>query len=391
MNKTLLVVQREYMTRVKKKSFLLTTILVPIVIIGFYIAIIAVSIGGSSDSNKIAVIDEGSLFNNKIEKANGDKSEYTIITDQGEESFKAAYKSKGYEYFLYISSLDSTQRPDSVQLFSTSPISLSIKSDIEKTINKAIEAKRLQLAKISSDQYRSIRSDISINNRISTEDGDEKESVTGVATIVAFASGILIYMILLIYGTMVMRGVMEEKTSRIAEVIVSSVKPFQLMLGKILGIGAVGLTQFAIWIVLIIGMQFLLPLFMPGMASQVTEQAAGVGAAAQDPSMLQKFTQVFPVMMPIILAFVIMMRAVSEPNSSLAVFGSLFPLTSPVVMMGRIVFGVPISELIISMVLLIISFLFFTWLTAKIYRTGILLYGKKVTWKEMIKWAFRRS
>jgi ABC-2 type transport system permease protein len=277
---------------------------------------------------------------------------------------------------------------------------------------------------------------MSVENIIDSGAG-EKKSVAGVAYAVSFICGFLIYMILMIYGTMVMRGVMEEKTNRIAEVIVSSVKPFQLMLGKILGIGAVGITQFVIWIVLLIGLQLLLPMIFPSMSAGMAQQAAASGSGAESAGMLRTVTEglssinvplnifaflfyfaggyllyaslfaaigsvvsedqseaqqlVFPVMMPIILAFVIMAKAVSDPNSSLAVFGSLFPLTSPIVMMARINYDVPAWQLITSMLLLVAGFLFFTWVTAKIYRTGILLYGKRVTWKEMIKWTFRKN
>ena len=294
----------------------------------------------------------------------------------------------------------------------------------------------MKAANINAAQYRSINSDVSIENTIASGD-KEKKSVAGVAYAVSFACGILIYMILLIYGTMVMRGVMEEKTSRIAEVIISSVKPFQLMLGKIIGIGAVGVTQFLIWIILMLVLQAIIPAVFPSLSTQMTDQAAMGGAVAGEPNMLATVTEglnslpvglilfcflfyfiggyllyasmfaaigsvvsedqqeaqqlVFPVMMPIILAFVIMVRAIAEPNSSLAIFGSLFPLTSPIVMMGRITYDVPWWQLITSMILLILGFIFFTWLTAKIYRTGILLYGKRITWKEMIRWAVRRS
>jgi len=250
---------------------------------------------------------------------------------------------------------------------------------------------------------------------------------------VSFIAGILIYMILLIYGTMVMRGVMEEKTNRIAEVIVSSAKPFELMLGKIVGIGAVGLTQFAIWVVLMLFLQLMIPLFFPELfqhlsdpalattslpetgAGKISEIIEGFGslpmmlilfsfvfyflagyllyaalfaaigsAVSEDQQEAQQL--VFPVMMPLILGFVMMTKAVNDPESSIAVFGSLFPLTSPIVMMGRITYGVPWWQLVVSMTLLVITFLFFTWMAAKIYRTGILLYGKKVTWREIWKW-----
>ena len=243
-----------------------------------------------------------------------------------------------------------------------------------------------------------------------------------------------------------MRGVMEEKVNRIAEVIISSVKPFQLMMGKITGIGTVGLVQFIIWIVLVFGVQFGIAMLFPDLAGQMQGQPiqpAGMQAAAamknsgalaglmeglntinfpliigcfifyfiggyllysslfaavgsavnEDPQDAQSL--LLPITMPIIFGMVIMMKAVNDPNSSLAIFGSLFPLTSPIVMMARVAHGVPEGvtylQLVLSMVFLILGFLGTTWVAAKIYRIGILMYGKKVTWKEMIKWTFRNN
>jgi ABC-2 type transport system permease protein len=267
----------------------------------------------------------------------------------------------------------------------------------------------------------------------------ENTNVKSVAsTLVGYGFGILIYVVLLIYGTMVMRGVAEEKTNRIAEVIVSSVKPFQLMMGKIIGIGSVGLLQFFIWIMLTFVLQFLLPLFMhvpqnPAMAgaadtmqqtnvmakfgeiiSQINMPLilccflfyffagyfmyaslfAAIGSlVSDDPNDVQSLT--LPVTMPIIFGFIIMMQAVNTPTSSISVFGSLFPLTSPIVMMARVAHGVPegvsVFQLILSMVLLILGFIGTTWIAAKIYRTGILMYGKKVTFKELGKLIFRKG
>ncbi|HVM88566.1 MAG TPA: ABC transporter permease [Puia sp.] len=433
MKKIWLVIQREYLTRVKKRSFLLLTILVPLIIIGFYAAIIAISISGNSSSQKMAIVDEANLFNGKIDKSKSDLSDYTFIQNETETSFKEKYKDRGYSSFLYIPKFN-IDTPAGLKIHSQSAISLSEKSKIEGLINKAIEEKRLITAQIDPAKYKAINSDISIDNAIDSEKG-EKKAVAGVAYAVSFAAGILIYMILIIYGMMVMRGVMEEKMNRIAEVVVSSVKPFQLMLGKIIGIGGVGLTQFIIWLVLMFLLQIIVTALFPGLSHQVaTMQAsqqvgqqnmmqlvsegikslpvglmvfcflfyflggyliyaslfAAVGSAvSEDQQEAQQLT--FPIMMPIILGFVIMTKAVNDPNSGLALFGSLFPLTSPVVMMGRIAYSPPAWQIILSMLLLILGFLFFTWLTAKIYRTGILMYGKKITWKEMVKWAFRKG
>jgi ABC-2 type transport system permease protein len=422
MNKISLIIQREYFTRVKKKSFVITTILVPLIIIGFYAAIIAISVSDSSDTSRIAVLDDANLLNGKIEKIKGDNTDYTFINNETEESFKLKYKKAGYNYFLYIPKVN-IDTPAGINLHSESTVNITTKSKVEKLINSAVETKRMQAANIKPDQYKAINADVNVANPLDSG----KKSSAGAATIVAFACGILIYMILMIYGTMVMRGVMEEKISRIAEVIISSVKPFQLMLGKIIGIGLVGITQFGIWIILISLLKFLLPVVVPSLAHQADSSASGIMGALSGLSSLpigliifcflfyfiggylmyaslfaavgsvisedqQEAQQlVFPVMMPIILAFVIMTKAVTNPNSGLAVFGSIFPLTSPIVMMARICFDVPVWQLIASMLSLVITFIFFVWLTAKIYRTGILLYGKKVTWREMLKWLIRKS
>jgi len=437
MNKIRLVIQREYLSRVRKKSFLITTLLVPVIIVGFYAAIIAITISGSTESVKIAVLDKANLFVGKIEPGTRDNTVYTFIQNETEKSFKEKYKKQGYSSFLYVPEID-YNNPSGIVLHSQSAASISTKGKIERRVNQAIEAKRMQIAQIDPEKYKAIDADVSVGNTIDSESG-EKKSVAGVAYAVSFIGGILIYMILLIYGTMVMRGVMEEKTNRIAEVIISSVKPFQLMLGKIIGIGGVGLTQFAIWIILMGLLQFIIPVIFPSMFQQMTEQSANMQAVPQGgaQNMILTISEglrslniglllfcfvfyfiggyllyaslfaavgsvvsedqqeaqslMFPIMMPIILGFVIMAKAAADPDSSLAVFGSLFPLTSPIVMMARITYGVPWWQLALSMALLILCFLLFTWLTAKIYRTGILMYGKKITWKEMSKWAFRRS
>jgi ABC-2 type transport system permease protein len=315
------------------------------------------------------------------------------------------------------------------------------RSDIQKRINNALENQRLLSSlNISKKTLDSLQR----GNEIvfSTLEGKaEDDSKASASLIVGYISGFLIYIILFIYGTMVMRGVMEEKTTRIAEVIISSVKPFQLMMGKITGIGAVGLVQFLIWICLTLFLRVLLPLIIPGMAevtqpgaAQALETAKSSGAFSQvmsslgglniglivgcfvfyflggyllysslfaavgsvvneDPQEAQSL--LLPITMPIIFSIVIMQSAVNNPTGGLAVFGSLFPLTSPIVMMARIPFGVPGTvpywQLILSMALLVGGFLSTTWLSAKIYRVGILMYGKKVSWKEMSKWAFRKS
>lgn len=435
MNKILLIIKREYLTRVRKKSFLLTTILVPLIIIGFYAAIIAIAVSDSGDKNRVAIVDKANLFEGKVppDKDGKESIEFDFVQNETEESFKRKYDSLGYSAFLYIPEMD-INKPEGIELHSQTTLGIMTKSKIDRKVNKAIEQKRLLSANIPADKYESIKSDIDIPSTIDSGDG-EKTGVEGAARVMAFALGMLIYVVLLIYGSMVMRGVMEEKMNRISEVIVSSVKPFQLMLGKIIGIGAVGITQFLIWIVLITVLTSLLPSFGPDMAKQIADDGSGAMTEATKTSMVGEFTQglkslpiglilfsflfyfiggylvyaslfaaigsvsedlqdaqqlMFPVMMPIILGFVILTRALQEPSGGLALFGSLFPLTSPIVMIGRIPFGVPVWELLASMAILVLFFLFCTWLAGRIYRTGILMYGKKGSWKEMVKWAFKR-
>ena len=429
MHKIWLIIKREYSTRVKKKSFLLLTILVPVIIIGFYAAIIAIAINGASEKETVAVIDNAGLFDNNREPAGNLSFDY--IPGETEDSYKIKYKEKGYKYFLHVPEMN-FETPKQPVLYYAKSIGPGTQAKIESVINSAIERKKMIAANIDLDKLKNIKSNISIVTL--KGEGSKAGSLASVNSGVGFTAGFMIYLMLFIYGSMVMRGVMEEKTSRISEVIISSAKPFQLMLGKIVGIGGVGLTQFLIWILLIIGLQFLIPLFFPEMGRQIEQASASGGAQGggmigiinslktlpignilfsfifyfvggymmyaslfaavgsmvnEDPQEAQQL--VFPITMPIILAFVIMTQAINQPDSKLAIFGSLFPLTSPIVMMGRISYGVPLWQMLTSMLLLVIGFLGTTWLAARIYRTGILMYGKKPKLKEMIRWAFRKS
>jgi ABC-2 type transport system permease protein len=433
MNKIILILSREYFIRVKKKSFLITTLLVPLIIIGFYAAIVFISLDSNSTEQKVALIDEANLFEGKIFN-NPKHITFTFIKNETEASYLKKYSDAGYDALLIIPSLipnDSiSKKRNKYILHSEAAFNLSSIEDIENLINNTIVNKQLIASGIDPKIFKAMGESASIENTIETEDG-AKKSFAGVAYGVSFACGMLIYIMMLTYGTQVMRAVTEEKTNRIAEVIISSVKPFQLMLGKILGIGAVGLTQFAIWIILMVVAQMAIPIIFPDLMNQVNNAAlenqdkmsvvadtlqglsalpvvkivsyflfyflggyltyaslfAAIGSVvSEDQQEAQQL--VMPVLMPIILGFVIMNKAVNDPNSTIAVVGSIFPLTSPIVMMGRITYDVPVWQMALSMFLLVCCFLFFTWITGKVYRTGILMYGKKIKWKEIIKWAF---
>ncbi len=429
MNKIWLIIQREYISRVKKKSFLVTTLLIPILMFGL-IATMAYMAAKSEQKEAIAVIDESGVFINKMDTSS---SSYTItyIADDTHENYTTLLEKNKCDILLHIYPFRNGL-PDSINIYKDGGVSLSAKEFISDDMNTIYQIKQMQDEGIDKDKIDSIN-----NSSIRLKSFDLKnnqETSSEIATMIGYVTGFLIYLVILIYGMGVMRGVMEEKTNRIAEVIISSVRPFQLMMGKIVGIALVGLTQFLLWLILTGSLQFLLPLFIPELRQAMhPSSAVGMDAMSKVPSselagifnslsnqhwslILSCFLFYFlggyflyaamfaavgslvnedqqeaqqmtiPITMPIILAFFIMTSAIKDPNSTLAIFGSMFPLTSPIVMMARIPYGVPAWQIATSMLLLVAGFVLMTWLSAKIYRTGILMYGKKASWKEVIKW-----
>lgn len=444
MNKILLITQREYITRVRNKTFILSTFLFPLMIVLFIAGSTYFSIKGKT-KHHIAVVDKNGFFKDYL------KSDASISFDFSPGIDTLNYAEKGCTAALIIPDLKEGQKT-LYRLKYKKQLGLSSIEDLENRINNAITDHMIfEKTSITRNKLDSIRTESEIAELKTFEDtGKEaKASSQGLSYGIGFASGILIYILTFVYGAAVMRGVMEEKTNRIAEVIVSSVKPFQLMFGKIMGIGAVGLTQFLMWIVLITGLITIAQAMIPHdvlREVQQMQQANAVGnpsavkasEAAQrifevkntvstanwaliafcflfyflggylfysslfaavgsvvneDPQEAQSL--MLPITMPIVFSFIIMTGAVQDPTSNLAVWGSLIPFSSPIVMMARIPFGVPSTvpwwQLGLSMLFLIGGFLFTTWLAGKIYRTGILMYGKKASWKLMWKWAFRKS
>ena len=441
MNKIWIIARREFLSRVQKKTFLLTTILLPVVIFGLYGLIIYFSVK-SSENYTVAIADNANVFGGKIDSK--DDIKFVFVKDESLFQMKEKIAKKELDGYVWVPEGFKPSKGDTISVVSGKTVGLMNREEIQKRINDALENQRLLSSlQISKKQLDSLQKGNEV--KFSTTEGkEENDTKVGISYGVGYASGFMIYLVLFIYGTMVMRGVMEEKTNRIAEVIISSVKPFQLMMGKITGIGAVGLVQFIIWVALTVTLRFILPLFVPGMretanvmnhganeALQTAKQSgaldnlmhglsdinfpliigcfifyflggyllysslfAAVGSAVnEDPQDAQSLT--LPITMPIIFGIVIMSSAINNPTSNLAVFGSLFPLTSPIVMMARIPFGVPNTvpywQLALSMIFLICGFLCTTWISAKIYRVAILMYGKKPTWKEMWKWAWRKN
>jgi ABC-2 type transport system permease protein len=442
MNKIGIIIQREYLSRVRNKTFILSTFLLPIVMVVFIFGTTYFAIK-TKEKQTIAVVNDPGFFKQFMKSDSA-----SIIFDFAAGVDSLNYEEKGYSGILY---LPASSEKHNYILRSKKQFGIEANEYIEKQINKAIENNSLEKSGIQLSTLDSISNEskniAELQNIISDEGGKTKSSNAGVAYGVGFGSGILIYITMFIFGAMVMRGVAEEKINRIAEVIVSSCKPFELMFGKIIGIAAVGLTQFLLWIIFIFilfsSLQFFLPSEviqqvkdtqevrqqMPGgsssaMINQLMEAKqtlaegvnwpliigcflfyflggylfyaalfAAIGSVInEDPQEAQSL--MMPITMPIIFAFVILNSSLENPNSSMAVWASIIPFTSPIVMMGRIPFGVPgtvpIWQLILSMLSLIGGFLFTTWFAGKVYRTGILMYGKKTSWKEMIRWAFKK-
>ncbi len=437
MNKIFLIVKREYITRVRNKTFLLSTFLLPIVMILFIFGTAFFVVSSKDKLKKIAVVNDPGYFKNNLQT---DTTRLNFVFTSGVDS--SNFKSKGYDAVLNLNN-DSVGKKFTAH--SEKQLGIDAKEMMEERLDKAYEKYQLQQKGIRKEILDSISKKsmgaYSIDNRIASEKGKSQEVNAAVNYGVGFGSGILIYITMFIFGAMVMRGVMEEKTNRIAEVMVSSVKPFELMMGKILGIAAVGLTQLLLWIILVIILSTAASAFLPhemiqqaGQANQAMPMGSNNTAMAvkfadmskafgsvnwlmilsfflfyflggylfyaslfaaigsvinEDPQEAQSL--MLPITMPIIFAFIIMSSNLNTPDSTIMVWASMIPFTSPIVMMSRIPSGVPWYQLVASMSLLIGGFIFTTWLAGKIYRTGILMYGKKASWKEMFKWAFRKS
>lgn len=441
MGKVSLIVQREYLVRVKKKSFIIMSIVGPLLIAALMVVPVWLATN-EDDSQLVEVIDETGLFKNEL------KNTEEVIFENSSRSLKAAQEdinNKGiYTAILHIPSVIVTL-PETAQIFYKDKPKGSSINYMESQIAKTIENKKLQdLYNLNVDQISGLRPRVRIVSNKINEDGESEETSENLGKGVGLVLAMFIYFFIFLFGVQVMRGVIEEKTNRIVEVIISSVKPFQLMMGKIIGIALVALTQVALWIVLstafiTVAQSF----FMDDVKDVQTEQIqqleefnpddgnpetvksksnfmaelnyklslinfplvigcfvfyfiggyllygslfAAIGSAVDNETDTQQF--MMPVTIPLILGIVIAQVAMDNPDGSLAFWASIVPFTSPIVMMVRIPFGVDAWEVALSMVLLVATFIGSTFMAGKIYRTGILMYGKKVNFKEIGKWLF---
>ncbi len=436
MNKIFLVIKREYLTRVKKKSFLLTTILTPLIFPAILGAIIyfAVKEKDSAEKQVIEILDKSG----HVQLSESSRYDYVYVTSADLESAKQVFQEADHKALLYIPYFE-LDNPQGITIYSQSNISLSMLSDLEKGIEGKIEKLKLEASGIDSVTVANLNTSITIRSINLSKSGEEKESSAGVTFGIGYVTGFMIYLLIFIYGAQIMQGVIEEKSSRVVEVLISSVKPFQLMMGKVLGIAAVGLTQLLIWIILITVLSTAVLSFFglsspsdvavnemmqnipeSDMAAASTNPEiqnlmeviydipfgfimftfifyfiggfllygalfAAVGSAVDTPSEAQQF--MFPITIPIIIAFIgLSVFILEDPDSSISFWFSVIPFTSPIAMMGRVAFGIPVWQLIVSMLSLIAGFIFTIWFASRIYRVGILLHGTKVNYKVLAKW-----
>lgn len=425
MNKILLIIQREFLSRVKKKSFLLTTIIVPLVLPSIMggIFYIMKKEAENATAEVIQVLNE----EGPLGLENTDKYKFVEVTGDLETA-KTAFKESDDYGLLYVPKIN-IENPEGFTLYSKSNPNFATIGDIEKELENIIKDKKLQAYNIDKAVLDQLKTNVDIRS-VNVGEDEEKESDAGISFGVGYFTGFLIYMFMFVYGGQVMQGVIEEKSSKIVEVILSTVKPFQLMLGKILGVASVGLFQVLIWVVLIavlstvvlglIGIEIpqetamqagdlsksekLMHLFanIPFLKIILTfifyfiggyllygALFAAAGSAVDSPAEAQQF--MLPIMIPLIAGIIGMNSVINNPDGPLSFWLSIIPFTSPIIMMGRIGFGVPIWELALSMILLVLGFIFTTWLAARIYRVGILMHGVKVNYKTLAKWFMMKN
>jgi len=441
MNKTLIILQQEYLKRVTKKSFIILTLLVPLLFVGMFALMIFLSVQSDNQIRTIAVFDESTLFLGELEDE--EYTKFHFIPEEEYKRLKGNLNESDYYAMLFIP--ENIWSAAIAQLISNKQIPVEVTNQIANKLSRLIENdKRKKIISESGipdleERLAAARTYVKLNTIKITESGEAKKSSSEVAFIASYLMGFIIYFFVFMYGSMVMRSVMEEKKNRIIEVIISSVRPFQLMTGKIVGTALVGLTQVAIWVIVGIVALTIFQGFLPGENVQQIGQSlmenqqiragqsitsgnqndiagtmemisnlnlglilfsfifyfltgyllyssllGAVGAAVDNDEDSQQM--VLPITFPLILSIMLLFPIARNPEGSVAFWGSIIPLTSPVAMLARIPYGVPLWELLLSMFLLICTTIGTIRVAAKIYRTGLLMYGKKVNFKELIKW-----
>ena len=397
------------------------TLLTPLFMIGVFVVPILIA-SNSEDKITIAIIDNSKF--NEFRLASNLNLEYTYLNEMNLEEYKTTLI-ETYDFLLHIPEIDSIQQIESsIEVYSTNQMSLSIKQNVENQIDKKLTNIYLLQSGINPDQIMKSQSKSKIKTYVVDEQGKNSKGNSEASFGIGLVGGFLIYIFIFMYGTMVMRSVIEEKTNRIVEIIISSVKPFELMLGKIISVALVGLSQFAMWIILgfiflliangfisteidvtnlnsneaalsseigstlmalpIKSLFFVFLIYFLGGYLLYGSLFAAIGSASDQETDSQQF--IIPITIPLIVSFVLVQVVIDNPHGGLAYWLSMIPFTSPIIMISRIPFGVPLHELLLSISLLIGGFILTTWVAAKIYRVGILMYGKKINYKELWKW-----
>ena len=441
------IISREYLTRVKKKSFLLTTFLVPIFFAAMCILPSVIMFMAKDSGKKVAVVDQSGIVMPYL--VDDEAVDYTDYSAEPVDSMKVKFEELGLDVLVVISPIDSLERTVTVASYSEKPLSMELKEGVRSKVNDAVEDYRLAQYEISDLKQilEDVKADVSIATYTLDESGEEKITSSEVYMIISMVLSIIIYMFIAMFSGMVMQSVIEEKASRVVEVLVSSVKATELMFGKIIGVACVALTQFFLWIVLTLVLVGGFSAFVgfdsimgdPAQTEQMmdmTAQMGGVDVAEMTQAMQEEeglgavlstlrdinwvqmvlafiiyfalgyllYASFFaaigsaveneadtnqlqmPVTIPLLLAFFIALYAFNAPDSPVVWWGSMIPFTSPIVMLARIPFGVPGWELALSIALLVVTFVLCGWASAKIYKIGILMFGKKTTFKDLWKW-----
>ena len=439
-NKINVVIGREYSTRVKKKSFLITTFVVPILFAAVCILPSVLMMNVKEKSQKVAVVDNSGIVMPYFE--NNEAAEYTDCTSQDIETLKASVGKDGCDVLLVVSPLDSAKSV-SVQVYSRKPAGVDFYSGVADKANRAVEAYRIKSYEIDGLEniMKDVKADVKVSEFTIDDSGNATVSESGIYMILSMILGMMIYMFIAMFGATVMSSVIEEKSSRVVEVLVSSVKATDLMFGKIIGIALVALTQFFLWIVLTVVLvaaagavfgfsDMASSAQMAGMAQTgmggvdvaaaaaqggeagvilttlanlpwmkliicfliyfvlgyllYASMYAAIGSAVENEADTQQLQ--LPVTIPLMIAFFIVFFAFKNPDSAVVWWGSMIPFTSPIVMIARIPYGVPVWEIALSVALLVVTFIVLAWASAKIYKAGILMFGKKSSWADLLKW-----
>ncbi|MBQ6254465.1 MAG: ABC transporter permease [Bacteroidales bacterium] len=452
------VIAREYMTRVKKKSFLVTTFVVPILFAAMMVVVFYIMGNTKERKQDVAVVDQSGIVMPHL--VSGDRVTYTDYSGESPDAIKANLKEYGKDVLVVISPLDTVARTVSVQAYSKDPLGVEFTGNLSSKVDDAVEEYRVRQYGIEnlSQIMEDVKSNVKVAEYTLDEEGNESVSESGIYMIVSMLLGIVIWMFIMMFGGQVMSSVIEEKSSRVVEVLISSVKAVDLMFGKIIGVALVALTQFLLWIVLTVVLVSAASVFMgknvmesfsgnPEMMAQTmgvtpdqmeamggvmaaaTADTAAVAGAPQDglhtvvatlsnipwTRLIISFLIFFvlgyllyaslyaavgsavesvedtqqlqlPITIPLMIAYMIILMAFQNPDSGVVVWASMIPFTSPIVMLARIPYGVPLWQLILSIGLLFVTFLACAWMSAKIYKVGVLMFGKKSTFKDLWKW-----